>query len=228
MILGIDSSSPRLSLALRHAGRTLKVIHRVVPFRQDEQLLPQLQELLTASGHQPKDLEGIAVGLGPGSFTGLRVGIAAGLGLAQALDLPIAGVPSFQVIASAGQAEQCVVLGDARQGLVYVAAYARQNGAWLPRWPEALARPAELDLGQLPGVWQVTGPWAEPGFALLQRLRPEWTLAPEADRWPDAGRLAELAETKLRQGGTPWSELTPLYLRRTQAEEMQRPTGPTV
>ncbi len=85
MILGLDTSTSRLSVALRHDGQTLVIKTLTTERRHNETLIPLLDEILREQGRTPSALTGVAVGLGPGSFTGIRIGIATALGLTQAL-----------------------------------------------------------------------------------------------------------------------------------------------
>lgn len=96
MILAIDGASTDLSLALAHDGEILAEAAWSSPQRQSAELLPRVQQLLRESGHDLRAVSAVAVGLGPGSFTGLRVAMALAKGLAVGLRVPIVGVPSLE------------------------------------------------------------------------------------------------------------------------------------
>ena len=97
MILAIESASTDPSVAIAAAdGRLLAVDGWSASARQAHELLPRLLRVLEEAGGTLEDVAGIGVGIGPGSFTGLRVGMSIGKGLAFALDRPIVGVPSLE------------------------------------------------------------------------------------------------------------------------------------
>lgn len=163
-----------------------------------EQLLPLVRRVLAEAGAKPAELSGIAVGVGPGPFTGLRVGVAAAVTMAEALGIPVRGVCSLDVVALewAGRPDapggEFAVVSDARRKEVYWARYAA-GGARIAG-PFVTAPDAVPDL-----------PLAGPGTELTGRA----CSGPAA---VDAGLLAA-AEDRLPDAG-----LVPLYLRRPDAE----------
>lgn len=143
-ILAIETSTKQCSVALGHDGRVVATkAERDNHFIHSEKLHLFLQDLLKEVGWQPGSLDAIAVSLGPGSYTGLRIGISAAKGLAQALELPVIGRNSLAVLAAGfaqaqtelGPGEKLLPLLDARRMEVYAALYA-VNGKEL-RPPEA-------------------------------------------------------------------------------------------
>lgn len=127
LYLGLDSASSYLALALWAArGGTVASICEEVGRDHARRLPEALTQLLEQIGAAPHDLAGITVGLGPGSYTGLRVGIATAQGLARGLGLPLRGEPSLSAMAagvlSAATPEGLVAL-DARRGNVYAGLY---------------------------------------------------------------------------------------------------------
>ncbi|HEY3337356.1 MAG TPA: tRNA (adenosine(37)-N6)-threonylcarbamoyltransferase complex dimerization subunit type 1 TsaB [Propionicimonas sp.] len=163
-----------------------------------EQLLPLVQQVLSGAGATPKDLTGVVVGVGPGPFTGLRVGVATAITLAEVLGVPVRGVCSLDVVAlewvdrGDAPADGFVVVADARRKEVYWAVYdgtgARVDGPFVTA----------------PG--EVTNlPLAGPGATLTGRE----CSGPEAI---DAGRMAAAGDRLVDAG------LEPLYLRRPDAE----------
>lgn len=163
-----------------------------------EQLLPLVRRVLAKAGAKPAELSGIAVGVGPGPFTGLRVGVAAAVTMAEALGIPVRGVCSLDVVALewAGRPDapggEFAVVSDARRKEVYWARYAA--GGARTAGPFVTAPDAVPDL-----------PLAGPGAELTGRA----CSGPAA---VDAGLLAA-AEDLLPDAG-----LVPLYLRRPDAE----------
>ena len=222
-VLSVDTSTPRLSVALWEKGNVLALSERIPEKRHAEAILPDMDKLLKALNLSPKDLGGLAVGLGPGSLTGLRVGIATVQGMAQALQLPVAGVSSFWAAAAGTGAERVLILEDARQEMYYAALYERQAGGYCPRLEESLLSWEDL-LARLPrGACALAGPAAEQVQPRLAQAKPGtvFDLVPAPRRLPSAVDVAALAFPALLAGGTAPGDLIPLYLRRTQAEEMK-------
>lgn len=160
MILGIDTSTPSLGIAILAQGRIAGSIAVHRPNCHDELLMPLAQELLRACGLSVSDLEAVAVSAGPGSFTGLRIGMAAAKGLALALDIPLVSVPSFDAHARgiAGgmlpeSAATLCIAADARRGDVYAAVYEIGAGAARPRMPLRALPARDLPALLPPGTW---------------------------------------------------------------------------
>ena len=160
IVLGFDTATPATAVGLRLAdGTTLRTYEEPAPGERPghtTQTLALASELLAQAGIGWDALERIAVGVGPGTFTGLRVGVATARGLAQSLGIEVVGVSSLRVLAQAalgepGSPASRTVLAaiDARRGEAFAAAYDAQQGELAPPRalaPEALvALPAELD-----------------------------------------------------------------------------------
>jgi len=222
MILGLDTSSARLSLALWENGRMLEEHACFSDRRHNEIILPALESLLLKINRAACDLSGIVVGLGPGSFTGVRVGISTAQGLGQSLGIPVAGVSSFLAVAAGSRSNNALVIADARQNMLYAAFYRKKEYGWETVMPETLISIPDM-VKQLPATAvNVTGPGAQEFFETLFRARGgELHLLPPERHWPEAGALAPLGEKKILAGGMSWEDITPLYLRRTQAEEVR-------
>ena len=136
-ILAVDTSSPALSIAIVADGKTLARFHRKVGTRHSELLAPTLEKLLKKIPPAPfrlKDLDCFAVSIGPGSFTGLRIGVATIKGLAAATGKPVVAVPTLEVLARGTNLvglrlqtyEVCPIV-DARRGNVYTILNRRQT-----------------------------------------------------------------------------------------------------
>lgn len=123
-LLAIDTAAPRLQLALWHQGAIDTSIDEIAQGHA-ELILPRIEALLARNGVAYADLDRIAVTTGPGSFTGLRIGLSAARGLGLALDIPVIGVPSLLAISlSAPPGEPAVVLLDARRDEAYFQRFA--------------------------------------------------------------------------------------------------------
>ena len=125
-ILGIESSSRRGSVALLDGERLIASVEHEEPNSHAERLLPMLEQLLVDAGWPKSSLDRLAVGVGPGSFTGLRAGIALAEGLSVGLDRPLWGVGSLLAMARGALAEHsgpCCALLDARRSELFAAVY---------------------------------------------------------------------------------------------------------
>lgn len=128
-VLGIDVSGPSGGAAL--LGPEGLLVEKVPPaVRRGRDLVPAVARLLAARGLSPGDLDLVACGVGPGSFTGIRIGIATAAALAYAAGIPVLDVPSLHGIAANAPArfERVVVLLDARQGRVFRGRFLRREG----------------------------------------------------------------------------------------------------
>ena len=123
-LLAIDTAAPRLQLALLHRG-AVDVSIDALAHGQAELLFPRLATLLARNGAGYADLGRIAVTSGPGSFTGLRIGLSAARGLGLALSIPVLGIPSLLALSLAAPAgAPALVLLDARRDEAYVQHFA--------------------------------------------------------------------------------------------------------
>ena len=157
-LLGLDTSTARLSIALEENRQRIHSQNVFLTKRHAEAILPEIESALAAVGWTPKQLDGVAVGLGPGMFTGLRVGIATAQGLSQALDIPMAGVSSFFAAAVGSGAPSVLVIDDAHQDLLYAALYTQSHAGWQSVQAEHL-----VSLRQLAEKLRPFPPWPSPG-----------------------------------------------------------------
>jgi tRNA threonylcarbamoyladenosine biosynthesis protein TsaB len=179
-------------------------------------LMPGVVELLTATGKALTDLTAVAVSLGPGNFTGLRIGIATAKTLAWSLKCPLVAVSTLEVLAAQFpfHPHPIGVVMDAKRGEVFWGLFACPEDQ--PQALEGPLRLAAVDLPpRLPRPMLLTGPGLEIHLGVLtHQLPPEITLAPPEMRWPLAPTLARLARQRLKQGliANP-AQLVPTYLR---------------
>ncbi|CAO0822138.1 tRNA threonylcarbamoyladenosine biosynthesis protein TsaB [Desulfarculales bacterium] len=216
--LAIDTASSFGGLALASQGRVLGELVIDTPATHSRRLLKGLEFLLGQCGLGRGDLSGLAVTLGPGFFTGLRIGLASAQGLALALDLPLAGFSCLHLLATglAGAGGTVWAVTDARRGLVYAAPFSASAGGLERLDTDAAYSPARLaPLLNPPATLVGTG--ARLHADLL--LRPGLKLAPA---WADLlrpGLLALLGAERLAQGrGLAPEGLQPLYCRSSDAE----------
>jgi tRNA threonylcarbamoyladenosine biosynthesis protein TsaB len=189
-------------------------------------LAPAVADLLRAQGWSPRDLHGVVVGLGPGSYTGLRVGLASAKALAYATGCALLGVESFTAVAVQAPADgrPLDVLADAQQDRVYVQPFAAPpaSGPPVAIAPLAIRTVADWLAGRDPSA-RVSGPGVEAHAARL----PQGLDLVEPDlRLPRPESLLRLALPRYRTGERDdlWA-LEPIYLRPSAAEEQWRRLG---
>ncbi|MEO7073658.1 MAG: tRNA (adenosine(37)-N6)-threonylcarbamoyltransferase complex dimerization subunit type 1 TsaB [Rhodanobacter sp.] len=214
-LLAIETTTEACSVALVH-GQSMIARSEVAPRRHTELVLPMADALLAEAGIDRHALDAIAVGRGPGAFTGVRIGVALAQGMALALDLPVLPVSSLAALALEAEADDAAVLAviDARMGDVYAAAYQRDaDGMLQPLMDECVVKPDALNLPRA-AAWRVVGTgWATWSEVLQGRLSGELRSADGA-RYPQAVRVAELAVPAFHAGLGVAPELAlPVYLR---------------
>ncbi len=229
-ILALDTSTLTGSIALVEAPldadedsseKVLAEYTARIETTHSERLMPAIQRLLADAGLTIREVQGIALALGPGSFTGLRIGAATVKGLAYALKVPVAGVPTLDALAQNArfaEGQVCALL-DARKKEVY-AAFFRGDGTRLEKIsPDRVLSPDELcrriveKTLFLGDGWQVySGIFRERLGALARSVPPEYSL-------PRAVHVARLAIPKFRDGEIlDLFSFTPTYIRRSEAE----------
>jgi tRNA threonylcarbamoyladenosine biosynthesis protein TsaB len=205
IVLGLDTCLSSCSVAASDGVRVLAAAREVMARGHQERLAPMTREVMAQAGLPFSDLERIAVTVGPGSFTGLRVGIAFAKGLALSLDLPAVGIGTLEALAT--EADGLVFCAiDARRGQLYLQAF--EDGRALMA-PDALtaeaaaARLAELSQGR---PFTLVGS----GAVLLADFAPGARVIPAEGA--DARKVARLA------AGRAPGPLKPLYLRAPDAK----------
>jgi len=147
MLLAIDTSTKQAGIALYEGVRGLAAEYNWHSAnRHTEELMPAVAQMLAQAGVAPGALRAVAVALGPGSFTGLRVGLAAAKGLALAHGLTLLGIPTLDVVAYPHQAQPVPIIAvlQAGRGRVYWAPYAHGPGGWAAQEPPRLSTLPEL------------------------------------------------------------------------------------
>jgi tRNA threonylcarbamoyladenosine biosynthesis protein TsaB len=137
VLLAIDTAAPRLALAILHDGDRVETLVEDMATGQAERLFPALDELLSRAGVTYPNLTRIAVTTGPGSFTGLRIGLSAARGLGLALNIAVLGIPSLLALSLSAQCDPVAVLLDASRGEAYFQSFSGPaipvgNAALLP------------------------------------------------------------------------------------------------
>jgi tRNA threonylcarbamoyladenosine biosynthesis protein TsaB len=212
LLAAIDTSTDQAGLAL-YDGRLVAELSWPSGRHGSRTVLPNLQRLLDLAGGGPERLGAVAVALGPGSFTALRVGLSVAKGLAYALRCPIIGIPTLDVVAyphqQAGRTVWAVVSGG--RARVVAAPYATTEGGWravAPPWHG----PADDLLARLSGPTLLAGD-LPPALADAAGTMDAIRVAPPALRGRRAGALAELAWRRWQVGDTDdLVGLEPLYM----------------
>lgn len=216
-ILALEASGEYCSVALWLEGEVAARVSRAGQ-THSEILLPMVDELLAERGMKLADLDGVAFGAGPGSFTGLRIACGVAQGLAFGAGLRVAVVGTLVALAEACGARRAVCCLDARMGGIYHAAYEKRRGAW--REVHAPALMAPRDAPPLPaGDWVGCGSgFAVHGEALAQRYRLKEV---RSDLFPHARDIARLAVALFTKGlSVEPEQAAPLYVRDKVALKM--------
>lgn len=214
-LLAIETATEACSVALVH-GETVVARSELAPRRHAERVLPMADELLAEAGISKHALDVIAVGRGPGAFTGVRLAVSLAQGMAMALDLPVVTVSSLAALALEAPEDDAAILAviDARMGEIYAASYRRDgNGGLLALDDERVCKADSLVLPQ-EAAWNVVGTgWATYADALRKQLG----VAPRSTDgacYPQARHVATLAVSEFKAGKALAPELAlPVYLR---------------
>ncbi len=204
LLLAFDTATPAVTVALHDGVRLLAEESVVDARRHGELLAASIRDVLAAAGARAADLTGIAVGVGPGPYTGLRAGLVTARVLGSALGIPVHGACTLDVIAravaSCAAGGDFIVATDARRKEIYWARYTATG--------QRVSGPAV----SAPGEAGVSCPVAGEGALLY----PAELGAPIEPRYPSAAALAGLTAARIA-AGEPMLPAEPLYLRRPDA-----------
>lgn len=232
LLFGLDTATLTLSaaLVLREGGPGTaadRVLERrvVEPPIAHSSVLPRLiEEMLAGAGCKVADLDAVVVGLGPGSFTGLRIGLATAKGLCYAAKKPLLGASSLTAMALAamGEAPEGALLVpclDARKGEVYAGFLRKRGGSLVAEGPEAAVGPEAL-------LARLSGEAGAEVFGIGREAYPPLAVLPPARtrvRTPDAAALvAQVAEVPAYLAQSVFS-LEPHYVRPSDSEWTSKP-----
>ncbi len=215
-MLAIDSASPRVSVALGDLGEDVRLLaaRDEVVERSSTRLLQLIREVLEEAGKKPQDLEGLLALSGPGSFTGLRIGLATAFGLHQALGIPAAAFPTLRVLAAA-RLFSPLPLGEG-PGVRAVGAVDALRGEWTVQPFQSGAAPIELGPSETlpPAEFARFAPAFVIGFGITAvASRPDWPAGLDAI---EPGPLAPVALRLALSERPLWDPLAltrPLYAR---------------
>ncbi len=229
MILAFDTATDQLTAALGTSERIEARYHEPAPRAHLGRLLPVIDSLFTEAGRDRRDIDAIAVGIGPGSFTGLRIGVSTAQGLAQSLDKPLLGISTLDIVArqvadgrdGASSGSRIFPISDAKRREVYTAEFdgnGKRLADYRALYPTDLAR--ELEKLGANAVLAGDG---------LERYPNELAIADEAEyapqtQWvPNASVLIKLAEERISTEEVgAYFRVLPIYIRLSDAEENRK------
>lgn len=216
-LLAIETATEACSVALWLDGEVYERFE-IAPRRHAELTLPWAEQLLAEAGVKKSQLDAIAVGRGPGAFTGVRLAVAIGQGIALALDRPMVPVSTLAALALQAQGPRVLAAIDARMAEVYAAAFELREGDAFALDAERVGAPDAIALPDDLGGWQGIGTgFAAQEGALAARLRPQF-VAIDAAALPHAADVARLAARAFARGEAVAPEFAePAYLRNNVA-----------
>lgn len=232
LILGIDTATDILALSLLDEDKIIAEYNLSLKRQHSEKLLPLMQEMFDTLDIRPEELDGVAVGTGPGSFTGLRIAITAAKMMGRIFSIPVKGISTLETIAGGLRAEYVLPLIDARRKRVYYSFYkgslnAKDDsvnnsdslkkildaaGAEMESLPEILAEYKDKKI-------MLAGHKTEESCQILKKAGYDVAAAESENNYPRAAVLARLGRNYIKEGKEDSIyELKPTYLKKPQAE----------
>lgn len=211
-ILAFDTSTEYLSLALLKGGETFHYDCNAGQ-THSQIILPQIQTLLDSANLQLSDLQGIAFGAGPGSFTGVRIAAGVAQGLGFGANLPVVNVCTLLALAEASGADKVIACLDARMGEVYHATYKKMDDTW-----QCVIEPGLYKPDAVPAIqgsdWVGAGSGWQTYTAQLSAAYAGQLQATQPQLLPAATAILKLALPIFAKGeAKPASEAMPIYIR---------------
>jgi tRNA threonylcarbamoyladenosine biosynthesis protein TsaB len=216
LMLAVESATARVGCALGTVDGVMASVHSARGRRHAESLTPQIQFVVEQAGMAVRDIEMIGVDIGPGLYTGLRVGITTGRAMAHTLGVPMVAVTSLDAIAHACfRGDELAVAIDARRGEVFHSIYTSSGDGELTGTTPAVAPPDVLiEALSARGVSHVVGDGALAYEPLFSQHGISVGGVDSAHPLPDA--VLQLALSRVESAVAP-TEIEPLYLRRPDA-----------
>lgn len=211
-LLAFETATEACSVAVYSDGHVLERFE-LAPRRHAELALPWAEELLAEAGIAKSQLDAIAVGRGPGAFTGVRLAISIAQGIALALDKPVVPVSTLAALAMQANGERILAAIDARMGEIYVAAFERDGVDLRALNQEVVANPQTAVIPQ-GDEWHGVGTGFAAADGALQRRFAERLAQVDAAALPHAADVARLAALAFARGELMAPErVEPAYLR---------------
>ena len=226
LMLAIDSSTDILGLALMDSGQLKAEYNLSLKRQHSEKLLPLMEQIFELLEIKAEDLDGVAVAVGPGSFTGLRIGITTAKMLGRIFSIPVKGISTLEIMAAGVEGEIILPLLDARRSRVYYSLYLRKsenNDSFLKKTKAA----ASAKISRLP---QILSEYRQRKITIIGEKKSEVKKILEQNQFsirqtaveknfPRAAVLARLGQdyVNLNQQDDIY-QLKPSYLKQPQAE----------
>lgn len=211
-ILAIETSTEYCSAALWQDGKVSERCE-LVGQKHSEVLMAMLDELLKDAGVKITQVDGIAFGKGPGSFTGVRIACGVAQGLAFGADVKVVGVCTLEALAQASGRDKVIAALDARMGELYLAAYEKRNDGWIEVIAPCLCR-ADTAPDIAGDGWFGAGSGFAVNEAALSARYGKQLSGMDAQIVPRAGAVAQIAAVEFAKGNAVDAALAlPLYLR---------------
>lgn len=211
-ILAVETSTEFCSVALWQDGNVRTRCENVGQ-KHSEVLLPMLDGLLQDAGCRIQEINGIAFGKGPGSFTGVRIACGVAQGLAFGANLNVVGVCTLLALAETSGKDKVVAALDARMGELYLAAYEWRDGEWVVVIEPCLCKVQEAPLLNGAG-WFAAGSGFAVGSAALQSRYAGQLSGVDVQMVPQAAAIVSIAARDFERGNAVDAALAlPLYLR---------------
>jgi tRNA threonylcarbamoyladenosine biosynthesis protein TsaB len=227
LTLALDTSSPTGSLAVLRDEKVIGVVSTLAEETYSSRMFRHLEFLLKELSLKLTDFDLYAVAAGPGSFTGLRVGLAAAKGWAEVYSKPVVGISVLEAIAAQSHSTATVLVAasDARRGEVYFGAYRRGKDSLALEGEECVSRPEEFlqTIGARPGSaeFAIVSPSPEMLIGALSRIEMERLPLPRVERVSSvlAPAIGQLGYLRAKAGNVADAlTLDANYIRRTDAE----------
>ena len=214
-LLAFETATEACSVALWIDGH-VRERFELAPRQHAERALPWAQQLLDAAGIARSQLDAIAVGRGPGAFTGVRLAIALAQGIALALDRPVLAVSTLAALAMRSNGTRTLAAIDARMGEIYLGGFARDGDGVIAIGDEVVVKPAEATIAG--DGWHGVGTGFSAARGALQTLLGSKLVAIDAEVLPHAADVARLAVLAFARGEAVAPDcVEPAYLRNNVA-----------
>ncbi|MFH2133900.1 MAG: tRNA (adenosine(37)-N6)-threonylcarbamoyltransferase complex dimerization subunit type 1 TsaB [Pseudomonadota bacterium] len=210
-LLAIETSTEYCSVALWQDG-VVSARSEKVGQKHSEVLMAMVDAVLKEAGRKIKEMDGIAFGKGPGSFTGVRIACGVAQGLAFGVDVKVVGVCTLQALAEASGKDKVIAALDARMGEIYLAAYVKEGNVW-----RTVVEPCLCKAEDAPTIAGDSWFGCGSGFAVSKALQQHYAAqmaGMDAQAVPQAQAVVRLAAVEFAQGNAVDAALAlPLYLR---------------
>jgi tRNA threonylcarbamoyladenosine biosynthesis protein TsaB len=219
LILGIETATERVSVALGGHEGVIGLFEMTKGRRHAETLVPAIEFVCRQAGIELDEISVVAVDVGPGLFTGMRVGLASGKAIAQALKVPMIGISSLDLLAFASRHADRVVVPviDARKGEVFSAMY-RQVPGGIQQISDPMVGTIDDLVADLMARSQDALLVGDGARRYAEEIREGFHCEIGGDAYPSAGPLVQLAHARaLREEWVQAREIEPVYLRAPDA-----------